>query len=194
MSEWISSEMTLTPWRTQMSPRAVSSADVQSLAALGAAHLAHGGKLLLTPAAAHGVVRVAEHERLDVGLRRKTLKLIEIHAESALIVPDKMIEHKATPVVTDGVEKRRVDWRLDDDAVAGSSDVPQGDDNRRHHAGTVFDVGRVDRPAVALLLPPRHASAKSLGAFGVAQYAAREPLFDDSHNRLRHSKIHVGYP
>ena len=97
----------------------------------------HRRKLIFVPAAAHGVVRGADHHSLRLPGSELLLHLREVHGKAAVRAAHQRALHHPAVVGLDGLEERAVHRRMDQHAVAllrqrAQRDAHAGDDARAH--------------------------------------------------------------
>ena len=157
------------------------------------ADIAHLLELLAGPAAAHGVVGIAEDEVLGAVLGLG-LKVLQIHGVIAVFVPLQGADHQLPAGVVHHVGKGVVDGLLNEHLVAGLGEHGQHHTHAGHHTRGKGHLGNVRQPAVALLLPGGDSLKVLGGAPGIAKDTLVGPLLDGFHDAGRRTEVHICDP
>lgn len=172
-SQWISSDMTVTPCRRQIFPRRVSSSAVQA-----------------RPAGLWGLHRKIS---LACGSGRLALQIFEVHAVGAAFVDERIGERLTAGTLQYG-EETVVNGRLKDYLVARfgqglQDDRKGGNDARSREDPLVFDA-----ESVPFAEPPFYGFEIGVGDLRIAENAVAEPSFQGVEYGRGRAEIHVGHP
>ena len=157
------------------------------------ADVAHLLELLTGPAAANGVVGVAEDEVLGAVLGLG-FKVLQIHGVIAVFVPLQGADHQLPAGVVHHVGKGMVDGLLNEHLVAGLGEHGQHHAHTGHHAGGKGHLGNIGQPAVALLLPGGDGLKVLGGTPGVAEDTLVSSRLDGLHDAGCRTEVHIRDP
>ena len=155
----------------------------------------HAAQFLLGPDAAGGVVGIAEHQQLHVRIGGLRLKVLPVHGEAAVFLPQGR-GHQLNAVVFTGVEEESVGRRHGQDlAVQRLDQVFRQLVQRRDDAGRERQLLLGEGPAVTTLAPGAQRLIITLIVHqGIAQNAPIYPVGDGLQDLRRHSELHVRHP
>ena len=149
-------------------------------------------QLLRGPAAAHGVVGVADNHQFGM-LLQLLFQIVEVHLV-VVVVDDERVENQFAPIFLHHFIKRRIDGGLDENFVVFFGK------NLHHEGETCNDARREadplggDVPLVALLHPCDDGLVVGIGMEEVAHHGVFESLAEGIQHKVGGAEVHVGNP